>query len=72
MYIVAIAWLYVILMMSITESTVVAGIMSFLLYGIVPVLIILYLMGAPRRKRARIARENSPAPTAGEAGREGS
>ena len=53
MYIVAIAWTYVVLMMSITEDSVVAGVMTFLLYGILPLTIILYLMRAPQRKRDR-------------------
>jgi hypothetical protein len=57
MYIVAIAWIYVVLMMSITEHSVVAGVMTFLLYGVLPLLIILYLMDAPRRKRKRVADE---------------
>lgn len=53
MYIVAIAWLYVVLMMSVTEQSVIAGIMTFLLYGVFPLVIILYLMGSPQRKRRR-------------------
>jgi len=53
MYIVAIAWVYVVLMMSITEDSVVAGVMTFLLYGVLPLTIILYLMGSPQRKRDR-------------------
>lgn len=53
MYIVAIAWIYVVLMMSITEDSVVAGVMTFLLYGVLPLTIILYVMGAPQRKRNR-------------------
>lgn len=53
MYIVALAWIYVVFMMSITEQSVVAGIMTFLLYGILPVAIILYVMGAPQRSRNR-------------------
>ena len=53
MYIVAIAWIYVVLMMSITEDSVVAGVMTFLLYGVLPLTIILYLMGTPQRKRNR-------------------
>ncbi len=64
MYIVAIAWIYVVLMMSITERTAVAGVMTFLLYGILPLLIILYLMDAPRRKKERARRENIAAPAA--------
>ncbi|HYD95506.1 MAG TPA: hypothetical protein VEC01_09280 [Noviherbaspirillum sp.] len=57
MYIVAIAWIYVILMMSITEDTVVAGVMTFLLYGVLPLVIILYVMGTPQRKRNRVEAE---------------
>ena len=53
MYIVAIAWIYVVFMMSITEQTAVAGVMTFLLYGVIPLSIVLYLMGTPKRKRNR-------------------
>jgi biotin transporter BioY len=62
MYIVAIGWMYVILMMSITENSVIAGIMTFIFYGLVPVLIILYLMGTPQRKRNRQQAEKPPIP----------
>lgn len=55
MYIVAIAWIYVVFMMSITEETVVAGVMTFALYGILPLTIILYIIGTPQRKRRRAA-----------------
>ena len=57
MYIIAIAWIYVVFMMSITETTVIAGIMTFLLYGILPVSIIVYVMGTGGRKRKRRAQE---------------
>ncbi|WP_245200365.1 hypothetical protein [Herbaspirillum sp. LeCh32-8] len=53
MYIVAIAWLYVVFMMSITEQSAVAGVITFLLYGVFPLTIVLYLMGTPQRKRNR-------------------
>ncbi|HEY4316923.1 MAG TPA: hypothetical protein VGN04_04935 [Herbaspirillum sp.] len=59
MYIVAIAWLYVVFMMSITEQTAVAGIMTFLLYGALPLTIVLYLMDTPRRKRNRQLKEKN-------------
>jgi hypothetical protein len=62
MYIVAIAWLYVVFMMSITERTAVAGVMTFLLYGVFPLTIVLYLMGTPQRKRNRqLAKKNKTA-----------
>jgi small-conductance mechanosensitive channel len=49
--IVAIAWIYVVLMMSIAEHSVIAGIMTFLLYCVLPLTIVLYLMATPRRRR---------------------
>ena len=56
MHIAAVGWIYVTLMMAITEETVVAGIMTFFFYGVLPTLIILYVGGAGRR-RARRARQ---------------
>lgn len=53
MYIVAIAWTYVVFMMSVAEQSVIAGVMTFMLYGIFPLAVILYLMGVPQRKRRR-------------------
>jgi hypothetical protein len=56
MHIVAIGWMYVVLMMSLTEKSFVAGIMTFVFYGVVPVGIIWYLSGSGRRRfRARAA-----------------
>jgi ABC-type transport system involved in cytochrome bd biosynthesis fused ATPase/permease subunit len=52
-YIVALAWIYVVLMMSFAEQSAVAGVMTFLLYAVLPWLIILYVMGSPKRRRAR-------------------
>lgn len=64
MVIVAIAWLYVVFMMSITEHTAVAGVMTFLFYGVFPLTIVLYLMGTPQRKRNRqLAEKNKAAAT---------
>lgn len=57
MYIVAIGWLYVALMMAITETNVVAGVATFLFYGLAPVSIVVYIMGTPGRRRRRKALE---------------
>ena len=57
MFIVAIGWLYVVLMMSITETNPVAGIMTFIFYGLVPVALLLYISGGGKRKRRRIAEQ---------------
>ena len=53
MHIAAVGWIYVVLMMAITEDSVVAGIMTFLFYGVFPVAIIMYLAGTGNRKRRR-------------------
>jgi len=50
-HIAAVGWIYVTLMMAITEETVVAGIMTFFLYGVLPTLIIVYVAGSPQRRR---------------------
>ena len=60
MYIVAIAWGYVVLMMAITEESIVAAALTFALYGILPLTIILYIMGSSRRKRKRAAASAAP------------
>ena len=62
MYIVPIAWIYVTLMISVAEATntngtVLGGIVTFILYGILPTALMVYLMGAPRRNKARKAKE---------------
>ncbi len=62
MYIIPIAWLYVALMMAVAEATnstgtVLGALITFLLYGLGPVLLVLYLMGSPARRRAVKARE---------------
>lgn len=53
MHIAAVGWIYVVLMMAITEESVVAAIMTFFLYGVLPVSIIMYVGGTGARKRRR-------------------
>ncbi len=57
MYIIAIGWLYVILMMAITAKSFVAGLFTFVVYGLAPVALLLWLMGAPIRKKRRQLRD---------------
>ncbi|OYO28168.1 hypothetical protein CD932_23105 [Janthinobacterium sp. PC23-8] len=47
----AIAWIYVVGLMALTEPSVVAGLMTFLLYCVLPLSILFYLTGSRRRKR---------------------
>ena len=53
MHIAAVGWIYVVLMMAITEDSVVAGIMTFLFYGVLPVALIMYVTGSGNRRRRR-------------------
>ncbi|WP_424195395.1 hypothetical protein ACMYR3_05805 [Ampullimonas aquatilis] len=51
MYIIAIAWLYVVMLMALTEESIIGGIMSLIFYGVLPLSIFLYVFGTPQRKR---------------------
>jgi hypothetical protein len=71
--IVALAWIYVVLMMSVAEATAVNGtvlgaVFTFVLYGLLPLGLVLYIMGTPARRRARKAAEaaGSASPAQGE------
>ncbi|MGA0610886.1 hypothetical protein [Caldimonas sp. KR1-144] len=70
MYLVAIAWLYVALMMAVAEATspvgtVLGAAFTFLLYGLGPVALVMYLLGTPaRRKRQRAAEAAASAASA--------
>lgn len=55
--IVAIGWIYVTLMMALTQPTFLAGISTFVFYGLLPTAIIVYVMLSPERKKRRKARE---------------
>lgn len=62
MYLVIIAWLYVVLMMALAEAmssqgTVLGAIVTFVLYGLLPMGIVGYILATPARKRARRAQD---------------
>jgi len=59
MWIVAIAWMYVVVLMAATEPTVVGGIMTFVFYCALPLSILFYLTGAKRRRARRDRRSTS-------------
>ncbi|MDT3735517.1 MAG: hypothetical protein ROZ00_04770 [Denitratisoma sp.] len=72
MYIVAIGWLWVVLMMAVTESSVTAGILTFFFYGLAPLALFLWLVGTPARRRRRsvvMADEEVRQQDGGDAGR---
>lgn len=57
MYVIAIGWLYVTLLMAATETNLTAGVLTFLLYGLAPLALLLWLLGTPQRRRQRLSRE---------------
>jgi hypothetical protein len=61
---VAIAWIYVVLLMAVAEATSPGGsllgaLVTFVLYGALPLAIALYLLDTPRRRAARRRAEAS-------------
>jgi hypothetical protein len=61
-HIVAIAWLYVTILMAATEPSLVGGILTFLVYGLGPLALFLYLFG--RRRRSMPVRKVADEPDA--------
>ena len=61
----AVAWIYVVGLMALTEPSIVAGVMTFVLYCVIPLSILFYLTGSRRRKRkaARIAEHERARPS---------
>lgn len=62
MYLVAIAWAYVALMMAAAEAlspqgTVLGALVTLMLYGVLPLGLLMYILGTPGRKRRRQADE---------------
>lgn len=64
MYLIVIAWLYVTLLMGLaeafsTQGTVLGAIITFLLYGVLPVSLVIYLMGTPLRRKEMLRQEQA-------------
>ncbi len=63
MYIIVIAWLYVTVLMALTETSVVAGILTLVFYGLLPTALLWWLFGRPGRgRRAARIPEKAPPP----------
>ena len=61
MYLVALAWGYVVLLMAAAEAlspqgTVLGALITLLLYGVLPLSLLMYILGTPGRKRRQIGR----------------
>ena len=64
MHIVSLAWVFVVVLMAAAEATspqgsLLGAVMTLLLYGVLPLGIVLYLMGTPIRRSARQRAESS-------------
>ncbi|MEN3109679.1 hypothetical protein ACFONG_13960 [Uliginosibacterium paludis] len=59
MYIIAIAWLFTASLLSIGQSSVVAGVLTFLFWGLLPLCLLLWLIGTPARLRRKARRERT-------------
>lgn len=62
LYLVALAWMYVVLMVAVAESlspqgTLLGAVFTVVGWGVVPLAIVLYILGTPARRRARRAAE---------------
>ena len=57
MYIIAIGWLYVTVLVALNEPTVVSGIISFLIYGLLPCGLLLWMAGSKVRRQRQRYRE---------------
>lgn len=70
MYLVAIAWAYVALMMAAAEAlspqgTVFGALVTLMLYGVLPLGLLMYILGTPGRKRRRREAESAAEADAG-------
>lgn len=66
LYLVAIAWIYVVLMVAVAEAlspqgTVLGALFTVIGWGVLPLAIVLYILGTPARRRARRAAEAAAA-----------
>jgi len=61
MYVIAIGWLYVTLLMAATEANFTAGVLTFSFYGLAPLALFLWLFGTPQRRRNKAIAENREA-----------
>ncbi|MGB8437728.1 MAG: hypothetical protein WCE38_26075 [Burkholderiales bacterium] len=61
MHIVAIAWLFVTILMALTERSVTAGLLTFILYGLAPLTLFWWVVATPRRRARNAARSDHDA-----------
>jgi hypothetical protein len=57
MYIIAIGWLYVTVLIAANEPSIIAGIISFLFYGLVPCSLLLWISASKVRRQRKAYQE---------------
>ena len=62
LYLVAIGWIYVVLMMSVAEAlapngSLLGAAITFVFYGVLPLALVLYILATPARRKALRAQE---------------
>jgi len=60
MYVIAIGWLFVALLMAITETSVLAGLLTLFFWGLLPTGLLFYFGGAGTRRRRRLLADQHP------------
>ena len=66
LYLVALAWIYVVLMVAVAEAfspqgTAVGAFFTLLGWGVIPLAVVLYILATPARRRARKAAQSAAA-----------
>ena len=62
LYIIAIGWAYVVLMMAVTAKSFVAGALTFVFYGLLPLGIVFYITLKQLRRSRMVAQERLDQP----------
>lgn len=57
MYLIPIAWLYVVILVAAAEDSILAGALTFVFWGLAPLALFMWLLGTPARRRRQRARE---------------
>jgi len=62
LYIIAIGWAYVVLMMAVTAKSFVAGALTFIFYGLLPLALVFWLTLKRMRRLRRLANQRLDQP----------
>jgi membrane protein implicated in regulation of membrane protease activity len=67
LYLVALAWMYVVLMIGVAEAvspqgTLLGALFTVVGWGLIPLAVVLYILATPARRQARRERERESAP----------